>query len=119
MRPHERGTVSEDIAAAFLQSRGWTILARRYRINRKEIDIIARRTNTIAFVEVKARAGRGYGHPLEAVTWKKRREIEYVAQAWITRFGHPALHYRFDAIAITWAGHSHTLEHVEHAWYRT
>ena len=118
MQPHERGSISEDIAADYLQRSGWRIIARRYRVNRKEVDIIARLDGTIAFVEVKARAGRGYGHPLEAVTWKKRREIEYVASAWITRFGEPALQYRFDAIAITWQGNSHTIEHVQHAWLR-
>ena len=118
MQPHERGTASEDIAADYLRARGWLVLERRYRVNRKEIDIIARRSDTIAFVEVKARAGRGYGHPLEAVTWKKRREIEHVARAWIARFGSAQLQYRFDAIAITWSGNTHTLEHVEHAWFQ-
>ncbi|HEY0303785.1 MAG TPA: YraN family protein [Longimicrobiales bacterium] len=117
MHPHERGSISEAIAADFLTRHGWTVLARGYRVNRKEVDIIARRENTVAFVEVKARAGRGFGHPLEAVTWKKRREIEHVARAWMTRFGSPQLQYRFDAIAITWNGNSHTLEHIEHAWF--
>ena len=117
MHPHQRGTISEDIAADYLAHRGWLILARRYRVNRKEVDIIARRADVVAFIEVKARGGRGYGHPLEAVTWKKRREIEHVARAWIARFGAPQLIYRFDAIAITWNGNSHTLEHIEHAWF--
>lgn len=119
MQPHERGTISEDIAADYLRAHGWDVLERGYRVNRKEIDIIARQRDTVAFVEVKARAGRGYGHPLEAVTWKKRREIEHVARAWIARFGTVELQYRFDAIAITWNGNSHTLEHVEHAWLQS
>src|SRR5215204_5202131 len=116
MHPHTRGRISEDIAADYLGRHGWHILARGYRVNRKEVDIIARRADTIAFVEVKARAGRGYGHPLEAVTWKKRREIEHVARAWLTHAAEPQLEYRFDAIAITWEGQRHTLEHVENAW---
>ena len=110
------GARSESLAAAFLQANGYEILARNYRVNRKEIDIIARSADTVAFVEVKARAGPGYGHGLEAITWKKRREIAHVAEAWIGRCGAPGLHYRFDAIAITWHGSSHTLEHIEHAW---
>ena len=116
MHPHQRGSISEDIAADHLSKHGWDILARGYRVNRKEVDIIARRAGIVAFVEVKARAGRGYGHPLEAVTWKKRREIEHVARAWIARCGSLSEQYRFDAIAITWNGNSHTLEHVENAW---
>ena len=110
------GPRSEDLAADYLRTVGWHILARNYRVNRKEVDIIARRATTVAFVEVKARAGAGYGHGLEAITWKKRREIAHVAHAWIGRCGTPELHYRFDAIAITWHGSSHTLEHIENAW---
>jgi putative endonuclease len=110
------GPVSEELAAAFLRDRGWQILARNYRVNRKEVDIIARRANTVAFIEVKARGGRGYGHGLEAITWRKRREIAHVAHAWIARSGAGHLEYRFDAIAITWRGSSHTLEHIENAW---
>jgi putative endonuclease len=113
---HSLGAVSEAVAADFLVRHGFRILARNYRVNRKEIDIIAQRADVIAFVEVKARGGRGYGHPCEAITWKKRREIAHVANAWITRFGTPALVYRFDAIAITWQGSLHTIEHIENAW---
>lgn len=114
--PFPLGPLSENLAAEYLTSCGWQILERNYRVNRKEVDIIARRANMVAFVEVKARAGRGYGHGLEAITWKKRREIAHVAHAWIARCGTAELHYRFDAIAITWDGSSHTLEHIENAW---
>ena len=113
---HTLGAVSETIAADFLTRRGFSILARNYRVNRKEIDIIARCADTIAFVEVKARGGAGYGHPCDAITWKKRREIAYVANAWIARYGAPEFSYRYDAIAITWQGSRHTLEHIENAW---
>ncbi|HEY0673716.1 MAG TPA: YraN family protein, partial [Longimicrobiales bacterium] len=108
--------LSEELAADYLIARGYQILARNYRVNRKEIDIIARRENTVAFVEVKARAGRGYGHPCEAITWKKRREIAHVAHAWVARSGDEQLQYRFDAIAITWQGSSYTVEHIKNAW---
>jgi putative endonuclease len=116
---HSLGAISEAIAADFLTRHGFRIIARNYRINRKEIDIIAALGNTIAFVEVKARGGKGYGHPCEAITWKKRREIAHVAQGWISRFGSPQLTYRFDAIAIVWQGSSHTIEHVQNAWMVT
>jgi putative endonuclease len=113
---HSLGAISESIAVDYLVRRGFQILARNYRVNRKEVDIIAQRASVVAFVEVKARGGRGYGHPCEAITWKKRREIAHVANVWIARFGTSALAYRFDAIAITWQGQSHTIEHIENAW---
>jgi putative endonuclease len=116
MHPHQLGRRSEDIACAYLISRGWEILDRNYRAGHKEIDIIARFANTIAFVEVKARAGDAWGHPLESITWAKRREIAYVARAWLQANGRPSFEYRFDAIAICWRGSSHVLEHVGNAW---
>ena len=50
------GLSAESRAAAFLVAKGYRILARRFRTPVGEIDVIARRFNTVAFVEVKARA---------------------------------------------------------------
>lgn len=116
--PHTRlGPRGETAAARHLERAGWTIAARNYRAGRKEIDLIATRGGTVAFVEVKTRGGPGYGHPLEAITWKKRREIGQVAAHWISRFGRPDLEYRFDAVAVFGddAG-ALRVEHVEDAW---
>ncbi|MGQ0561492.1 MAG: YraN family protein, partial [Gemmatimonadota bacterium] len=96
--------------------RGWQILDRNYRAGHKEIDIVAQRGDTVAFVEVKARAGREHGHPLEAISWTKRREVEHAARAWLRGNARAGLEYRFDAIAITWHGATHVTEHVENAW---
>ncbi len=113
---HALGRTSEDLACAFLKSAGWRILERNYRAGHKEIDIIATRARVIAFVEVKARAGRGYGHPLDAVTWRKQREVAQAARAWLRAQPHSGFEVRFDAISITWSGQSHAVEHVENAW---
>ena len=51
-----RGRGAETIAAFWLRLHGWRILARRARVRGGEVDIIARRGRTLAFVEVKARA---------------------------------------------------------------
>lgn len=93
------------------------MLHRNFRMGRKEIDLIARRDGLVAFVEVKTRAGHGYGHPLEAITWKKRREIQQVATAWIERHGRAGDCYRFDAVAVLVGGGAPPrIEHVEDAW---
>jgi putative endonuclease len=113
----ELGDRGEHLAAGFLQKAGWSILHRNFRMGRKEIDLVARRGEVVAFVEVKTRAGVGYGHPLEAITWKKRREIQQVATAWIDRYGDPNDVYRFDAIGIRYSsGRSPAVDHVEDAW---
>ena len=51
-----RGRGAESLACWFLRLKGWRILARRARVRGGEVDIVARRGRTIAFVEVKARA---------------------------------------------------------------
>ena len=117
MRSKPLGDWGERLAADHLSRQGWTIHDRNFRVGRKEIDLIAERAGVLAFIEVKVRTGAGFGHPLEAVTWRKRREIGQVATGWIDRFGHEGLTYRFDAIAVTRApGGKATLEHVENAW---
>ncbi|MDB4948035.1 MAG: protein yraN [Gemmatimonadetes bacterium] len=112
------GDRGEELAARHLAAAGWTVVARNFRMGRKEIDLVARRGGVVAFVEVKTRAGLGYGHPLEAIGWKKRREIQQVAAAWIARHGTAADEtYRFDAVAVlVFAGREPKVEHVEDAW---
>ena len=51
----KRGRGAETLACWFLRLRGWRILARRARVPGGEVDIVARRGRTLAFVEVKAR----------------------------------------------------------------
>ena len=51
-------------------------------------------------VEVKARAGTGFGRPLEAITWAKQRRLRELASRWLTVHDHHALDSRFDSIRI-------------------
>jgi putative endonuclease len=114
---HRRGAQGEETAAGFLESRGWEVLAHRFRMGRLEIDLVARRGRMVAFVEVKTRRGLGFGAPVEAVTWNKRREIVRVARAWMDRHGQPGDIYRFDVIGIMDPpGGVVTVQHVEDAF---
>lgn len=111
------GDRGEALAAGYLAERGWVVLHRNYRIGHREIDLVARCSEVVAFVEVKTRGGLGYGHPLEAITRRKRREIQQVAAAWMEAHGRPGYTYRFDAVAILLpAGGDPVIEHVEDAW---
>jgi putative endonuclease len=94
------GRTGEDLAAAFLQRAGYTILIRNYRQKCGEIDIIAEEKGTLVFVEVKTRNNMSYGPPFAAVTKQKQRQIGRVAQDYLTRnklFDRPA---RFDVVSI-------------------
>ncbi|HSU17976.1 YraN family protein [Longimicrobium sp.] len=111
------GDRGERMAAEHLERAGWTVLARNFRVGHREVDLVARRGEVVAFVEVKTRAGLGYGHPLEAITAKKRREIQFVAQMWVDRHGREGDSYRYDAIAVLLpTGGEPRIEHVEDAW---
>ena len=53
----------EDIAIDYLRRKGYVILDRNWRSGHREIDIVARKDDTVVFVEVKARANAFYGNP--------------------------------------------------------
>ncbi len=77
------GIRAEWAALAWLVLHGWHVLARNYRINTGEIDLIASRRGTIAFVEVKARPDIEMART--AVTPQKRQRISRAAAHWLTR----------------------------------
>jgi putative endonuclease len=113
--PHVLGRRGEALARDHLVSLGWTILERNYRFGRREVDLIVRRGNLIAFVEVKTRAGDGFGAPEEAVTRLKRREVEIVAGWYLCRHRPGDVDVRFDVIAVS-VGRGVRIEHIEDAW---
>lgn len=104
------------MAERWLRLRGWRVLQRRFRNGHRDIDLIAERDGTVAFVEVKARRGNWCGGPLEAVNWRKRRKLERSALVWIDRHGRRGEQYRFDVIGVIIAGERVRVRHVENAF---
>ncbi len=104
------------MAAAYLESRGWQVLHRNWRFHHKELDLVVMRGGLVAFVEVKARAEGGWGHALEAITARKRRDLTVAARGWIAAFGRPYHSFRFDAVFVVRGPSSTRVEHVEDAW---
>lgn len=75
----QRGRGAETLACWYLRLHGWRILARRARVRGGEVDIVARRGRTLAFVEVKARATEAAaGFALDA--WRLRRVVAAAEQ---------------------------------------
>ncbi len=100
-RRRATGVAGEDLAAAYLTRRGWTVLARNWRCRSGEIDIIARDPDGVLVVcEVKARRGRGYGDPLEAITYAKVRRLRRLAAEWLHEQPDAVGAVRLDAIGI-------------------
>jgi len=82
-RAHAFGLRAEWLAALWLMLKGYRILARRYSAAGGEIDIVARRGDVVAFVEVKARPG--LEEAAIAISEGKRRRMSQAARAWLTR----------------------------------
>ena len=109
------GNAGEDAACAYLMQHGWTILDRNVRRGRGEIDIVARRKDTVAFVEVKRRSGLGYGRPAEAVNREKQTRIAHAAALYMQENGLSDSKLRFDVIEIL----PGEIQHIEGAFDAT
>ena len=95
----QTGLSAESRAAAMLLAKGYRILARRFRSPYGEIDIVARKRNLVAFVEVKARAT--LDEAAYAVTPRQQARISDAAQAWLVAHPeHAEFELRFDVILI-------------------
>lgn len=94
------GKSGEDIAVDYLQNCGYRVITRNYRRKSGEIDIICLDGDTYVFIEVKTRRTSRYGHPLEAVTRAKQRQISFTALDYLTRHELLERSVRFDVIAI-------------------
>lgn len=110
------GEEGERIAEAWLVQRGWRILDRRFRSGHRDLDLVAEREGVVAFVEVKARRGRSFGHPVEAVNWRKQRELTRSAAVWIARFGDAKQAFRFDVVGVLLDESGTRIHHVENAF---
>src|SRR5690348_346178 len=93
------GLSAESRAAAYLMAKGYRILAKRFRTPHGEIDLVVKRRNLLAFVEVKARAS--LDEAAYAVTPRQQARIINAAQAWLVAHpDHAEMELRFDAILI-------------------
>jgi putative endonuclease len=94
----KRGRGAETIACWYLRLHGWRILARRARVPGGEVDIVAKRGRTLAFVEVKARADAdSAGFALDE--WRLRR-VAIAAERLMPRYMDGVDDVRIDAIFI-------------------
>ncbi|HWT11783.1 MAG TPA: YraN family protein [Allosphingosinicella sp.] len=97
-RAERGGRRAERLAAWWLRLKGWRILAVRARTPVGEVDLIARRGRTVAFIEVKSRASEAQaGMALDE--WRLRR-VARAAEALAPRYAAPGDTLRIDAMFI-------------------
>lgn len=110
-----KGAEGEEIAVNFLLKSGYLILERNWRTNHLEIDIIAKKNETLAIIEVKWRDNAVFGNPETFVTKSKQQKIIKAAHFYIKTVGLD-LETRFDIISIT--QHPELkIEHIKEAFY--
>ena len=97
----EIGDEGEELAAAYLESKGYTILERNYHFERAEVDIVAYDKDTcIVFAEVKTRSSNTFGEPEEFVDEEKIQNVYKAAEAWIYERKMDGVPVRFDIVSI-------------------
>jgi putative endonuclease len=116
VKAERRGRLAESICVARLRLSGWRILARRMKGGRGsglgEIDIVARRGNMVAFIEVKARANSASA--AEAVTAQQQARIARSAEVYLQRHAHlMQCDVRFDVMLL---GQRWLPRHIADAW---
>ena len=111
------GRRGEELAAEYLEGRGYRVIERNVRSRGGEIDLIATRKRTLVFVEVKLRSPGAFGGAIEALTAAKQRRLRELAAAYSAE--HPELpsDLRIDLVAIDLDadGEVGAVQHVESA----
>lgn len=110
------GKNNESLAAVYLKRRGYCILEQNYRTRLGEIDIIAKDSETIAFIEVKSRSSVAFGSPKYAVTLQKQRKISKVALQYLKSTHQSHVRARFDVVAIFSDSGHETIELIKNAF---
>lgn len=114
MNKRQVGSDYEQIAADYLCENGYSILKRNYRNPFGEIDIIARKEDTVVFCEIKYRSDDRFGDPFDSVDLRKQRRISKVALAYTSGWDCPKnVFFRFDVIGIYGDGR---VEQIENAF---
>jgi len=107
------GRYGEQIAADFLRKKGYTILASNYTTRVGEIDLIARKGEIVAFVEVKTRKNQSYLPASAAVGREKQRRITESAMQWIAE-NESRDQFSFDIIEVY--TEDKTIRHIQNAF---
>ena len=103
-------------AAAFLEGKGYQVIARNYRHKHAEIDLIVKRGDWLVFVEVKTRTSAAYGYPEEFVDEKKEEKILEGADHYLAECNWQG-NVRYDIVAVSIVNGRWDIVHFEDAFH--
>ena len=112
---NELGKKGEDLAVEFLQKRSYDILERNWRFKKAEVDIIARKKDVLAIIEVKTRSTNHFGNPQDFVNPKKIKLLVEAINEYVTRKDLD-VEVRFDIIAILKNQQTFKIDHIKDAF---
>ena len=113
---NELGKKGEQLAVDFLLESGYEIVARNYRFDKAEVDIIAKHKDLLAIIEVKTRSTADFGNPQDFVKPKQIKNLVKAVDEYVT-VNDLDVEVRFDIIAITKENKTYKIEHLENAFY--
>ena len=113
---NELGKKGEQLAVDFLLKNGYAIVARNYRYQKAEVDIIAKKEDVVAVVEVKTRSTNNFGNPQDFVKPKQIQRLVKAIDAYVIA-NDLDVEVRFDVVAIVKQGKDFHIEHLEGAFY--
>ncbi|MBO7191553.1 MAG: YraN family protein [Elusimicrobiaceae bacterium] len=109
MTTRQTGQAGEAQAAAFLEAKGYQIVARNFLVPGGELDLVAYDKKTLVFVEVKKRASTAFGGPVAAVTRTKQKRVALAALQFLKAKSPKFDSIRFDVICVLPQGIEHIL----------
>lgn len=109
------GDSGEKLAKSYLLEQGYNILETNWRYRKYEVDIIAKRDETIVFIEVKARKSAIFGDPEIFVTRQKQKFLIAAAHHYLTKH-QIKLESRFDVVAVLQLNNTLTVKHLASAF---
>lgn len=115
---NELGKWGEELAAKYLEQKGYVIRDRDWRQGKLDLDIVAVADDgeTVVFVEVKARKTNAFGQPEQAVDAKKIKRLARAADSYVKLLGVSAP-LRFDIVSIIGdQKEAQTIEHIVDAF---
>jgi putative endonuclease len=113
------GKYGEDVAKNYLEAKDYELIARNFRYERAEVDLIFKdeKEKVLMFVEVKTRRSKTFGEAEESVTEKKQHQLVKSAEGFLME--HPEYdeyEKRFDVVAVYVKGYKEEINHIVNAF---
>jgi putative endonuclease len=110
------GQYGEQLATEYLRKKGYSVVARNWRCEYGEVDVVANDDATLVFVEVRTRRGNSMGSPEESITPAKQARLASLSEAYVDESGWQG-DWRIDVVAIVMGQRGRVLrfDHYENA----